>query len=61
MHEAGPASPFRFLYMSGAAAERDSTKTPKFMPEYSLMRVSHTYSAFTGPSHEEYNISLYPD
>lgn len=30
----------RFLYMSGAAAERDQTKTPRFMPQYSLMRVS---------------------
>ena len=32
-------TPFRFLYMSGAAAERDLTKTPRFMPEYSKMRV----------------------
>ncbi|KAI1750222.1 NAD(P)-binding protein [Xylaria castorea] len=38
IHEAGTATPFRFLYMSGAAAERDQSKTPKFMPEYSLMR-----------------------
>ncbi|KAI8949338.1 NAD(P)-binding protein [Xylaria longipes] len=38
MHEAGIATPFRFLYMSGAAAERDQTKTPKIMAEYSLMR-----------------------
>ncbi|KAJ8122183.1 hypothetical protein O1611_g9905 [Lasiodiplodia mahajangana] len=40
MHEAGPATPFRFLYMSGAAAERDQEKTPGWMAEYSLMRVS---------------------
>ncbi|KAI8625513.1 NAD(P)-binding protein [Xylariaceae sp. FL1651] len=38
MHEAGLATPFRFLYMSGAAAERDQAKTPKYMPQYSLMR-----------------------
>ncbi|KAJ8123731.1 hypothetical protein ONZ43_g387 [Nemania bipapillata] len=38
MHEAGLATPFRFIYMSGAAAERDPGKTPNFMPEYSLMR-----------------------
>ncbi|KAI1188392.1 NAD(P)-binding protein [Nemania serpens] len=38
MHEAGPAMPFRFLYTSGVAAERDPTKTPTFMPQYSLMR-----------------------
>ncbi|MCJ1281759.1 hypothetical protein MMC26_001082 [Xylographa opegraphella] len=30
--------PFRFLYMSGTAAERDQSKTPSFMPQYSLMR-----------------------
>ncbi|MCJ1473565.1 hypothetical protein MMC13_002216 [Lambiella insularis] len=31
-------SPFRFLYMSGVAAERDQSKTPGWMPQYSLMR-----------------------
>ncbi|KAF2672257.1 hypothetical protein BT63DRAFT_422752 [Microthyrium microscopicum] len=31
-------TPFRFLYMSGVAAERDQTKTPTHMPQYSLMR-----------------------
>jgi len=30
--------PFRFMYMSGTAAERDQSKTPSFMPEYTLMR-----------------------
>lgn len=39
IHQAGPAKPFRFLYMSGAAAERDQTKTPRFLPQYLLMRV----------------------
>jgi len=34
------STPFRFLYVSGAATERDQTKTPSFMPPYSLMRVS---------------------
>ncbi|KAI0965511.1 NAD(P)-binding protein [Xylaria arbuscula] len=38
MHGAGPSIPFRFVYMSGAATERDQTKTPKFKPEYSKMR-----------------------
>ncbi|KAK7430743.1 hypothetical protein QQZ08_002787 [Neonectria magnoliae] len=38
MHEASPARPFRFLYMSGFTAERDQTKTPDFMPQYALMR-----------------------
>jgi hypothetical protein len=33
-------TPFRFIYMSGAAAERDQSKKPSFMPQYSLMRVS---------------------
>ncbi|OAL35032.1 hypothetical protein AYO20_05747 [Fonsecaea nubica] len=35
---ASKSTPFRFLYMSGIAAERDQTKTPRFMPKYSLMR-----------------------
>ncbi|KAJ7749828.1 putative nucleoside-diphosphate-sugar epimerase [Mycena maculata] len=38
IHAAGPATPFRFLYVSGIAAERDQAKTPSFRPEYSLMR-----------------------
>lgn len=40
IHETGTAKPFRFIYMSGIAAERDQTKTPAFKPQYSLMRVS---------------------
>ncbi|KAJ7683885.1 hypothetical protein B0H17DRAFT_1073501 [Mycena rosella] len=35
LHDAGPAPPFRFLYVSGIAAERDQSKTPKFRPESS--------------------------
>ena len=35
----GNAKPFSFIYMSGAAAERDQSKKPKWMPEYCLMRV----------------------
>ncbi|PRP82340.1 hypothetical protein PROFUN_10244 [Planoprotostelium fungivorum] len=35
---ASEGKPFRFIYMSGSAAERDQTKTPSFYPEYSLMR-----------------------
>ncbi|KAI1178856.1 NAD(P)-binding protein [Nemania sp. FL0916] len=38
IHGAGPVSPFRFLYMSGIAAERDQTKTPKRLAQYCLMR-----------------------
>jgi hypothetical protein len=34
------ATPLKFLYVSGAATERDQTKRPGWMPEYSLMRVS---------------------
>ncbi|EMR66325.1 putative nucleoside-diphosphate-sugar epimerase protein [Eutypa lata UCREL1] len=41
MCQAGPAKPFRFLYMSGAGAERNQSKRPKVMPEYSLLRVSY--------------------
>ena len=40
MHESGVNRPFRFIYMSGISAERDQTKTPSYMPQYSLMRVS---------------------
>jgi len=32
--------PFRFMYISGSAAERDQNKTPSYMPQYRLMRVS---------------------
>jgi hypothetical protein len=35
----GKTTPLRFLYMSGVAAERDQTKTPKIMAKYALMRV----------------------
>ncbi|KAI2463331.1 NAD(P)-binding protein [Annulohypoxylon bovei var. microspora] len=38
IYESGVSKPFRFLYMSGAATERDQTKTPRFQPQYSLMR-----------------------
>ncbi|KAI1454778.1 NAD(P)-binding protein [Annulohypoxylon moriforme] len=38
IYDSGIAKPFRFLYMSGVAAERDQTKTPQFQPQYSLMR-----------------------
>ncbi|KAF4427905.1 hypothetical protein FACUT_9577 [Fusarium acutatum] len=38
MIKSSPTKPFRFLYMSGADAETDQTKTPSFMPEYFLMR-----------------------
>ncbi|KAK6844858.1 nucleoside-diphosphate-sugar epimerase [Apiospora arundinis] len=39
MYEAGPAKPFRFMYMSGTAAPRDPNQKPGwFMPEYSQMR-----------------------
>ena len=38
MHGAGLSQPFRFIYMSGIAAERDQSKTPSFKPKYSLMR-----------------------
>lgn len=38
MHEAGVSYPFRFIYISGSAAERDQTKKPAFLSEYLLMR-----------------------
>ncbi len=39
MVEAGPAKRFRFLYISGAHAERDQSKRPWLIPDYVLMRV----------------------
>ncbi|KAJ7261741.1 putative nucleoside-diphosphate-sugar epimerase [Mycena haematopus] len=38
LHDAGLSRPFRFVYMSGAGTERDQSKKPSWMPEYSLMR-----------------------
>ncbi|KAF2870486.1 hypothetical protein BDV95DRAFT_607656 [Massariosphaeria phaeospora] len=38
IYESGVAKPFRHIYMSGVAAERDQSKTPSFKPKYSLMR-----------------------
>ena len=35
----GTSSPFRFLYMSGTASERDQGKKPRLMADYYLMRV----------------------
>jgi hypothetical protein len=44
IYEAGPGKPFRFLYVSGMAAERDQTKKPRLMAEYSLLRVGLSFS-----------------
>ena len=38
--EAGPAKPFRFLYMSGSNAVRDPAKRPRILGDYCVMRVS---------------------
>jgi len=41
IYEAGASKPFRFLYMSGMATERDRTrKEAAGKPEYVFMRVS---------------------
>ncbi len=40
IYEAGPARPFRFLYMSGSNAVRDPAKKPWLLGDYSVMRVS---------------------
>ena len=36
----GAGRSFRFLYVSGMAAEPDQTKKPFISPQYALMRVS---------------------
>ncbi|KAF7374659.1 putative nucleoside-diphosphate-sugar epimerase [Mycena sanguinolenta] len=51
LHEAGLARPFRFIYMSGFAAERDQSKPlPADMAEYSHMRgaTENSVLAFAG-------------
>ncbi len=45
MYRAGSARPFRFLYVSGATAERDQNKKPGYLGQYSLMRVSERPSS----------------
>lgn len=39
MYEAGPARPFRFMYLSTQGTPRDPTERPIIMAEYHLMRV----------------------
>jgi hypothetical protein len=38
--EAKTRKPFRFVYMSGDAANEEEVKNPRFMPEYVKLRVS---------------------
>jgi hypothetical protein len=37
--EAGPARPFRFLYLSAEGIPRDPTNMPVIMADYHIMRV----------------------
>jgi hypothetical protein len=39
IHEAGPAKPFRFVYVSGAPISRDPNKWQPFMGDYFRLRV----------------------
>ena len=52
-HNDGNTRPFRFLYMSGTASERDQNKTPSWMPQYCLMRVSTRFHATGVDSSED--------
>ncbi|KAK4944603.1 hypothetical protein LTR10_016037 [Elasticomyces elasticus] len=54
------STPLRFLYMSGIAAERDQTKTPRFMAQYSLMRgeTENQVLAFAGSHPEQIDASV---
>ncbi|KAF8206152.1 hypothetical protein K438DRAFT_2013944 [Mycena galopus ATCC 62051] len=38
LRDAGVGRPFRYLYMSGSTCERDQSKKPYILAEYSLMR-----------------------
>ena len=40
IYEAGPARPFRFLYVSGSGTPRDPTRRPMVWGDYQVMRVS---------------------
>jgi hypothetical protein len=44
------SSVFRFMYMSGESAPRDSSKKPAVMGDYLLMRVCHAVSSLACPS-----------
>lgn len=55
---AGKMSPFRFVYTSGIAAERDQTKTPSFKPEYLLMRVGFFLSSLSSFSFARFRRSF---
>lgn len=39
MYEAGPARPFRFIYLSAEGTPRDPTKDPVILPDFFIMRV----------------------
>jgi hypothetical protein len=43
MYQAGPARPFRFIYLSAEGTPRDPSKKPPIMGDYQIMRVSHWY------------------
>ncbi|SPN99734.1 uncharacterized protein DNG_02585 [Cephalotrichum gorgonifer] len=38
LSQSSTTKPLRYIYVSGSLAERDQTVTPRFMPEYCLMR-----------------------
>ncbi|KAJ5922023.1 hypothetical protein N7516_009726 [Penicillium verrucosum] len=38
MYEAGPARPFRFIYLSAEGTPRDPTKDPVILPDFFIMR-----------------------
>ena len=57
-HSEGNTRPFRFLYMSGAATERDQSKTPSWMPQYSLMRVSIRYEYYYLRGHGHHRLTV---
>jgi hypothetical protein len=49
LRDAGVGRPFRFIYISATAAERDQSKKPSWMPEYFLMRVRAISLDFSKP------------
>ena len=46
MYQAGPARPFRFIYLSAEGTPRDPSKKPAIMGDYQIMRVGYWWCSF---------------
>ncbi|KAJ5592334.1 hypothetical protein N7537_009238 [Penicillium hordei] len=53
MCEAGPARPFRFIYLSAGGTPRDPTKDPVILPEFFIMRCNTELMVQRFPTEKE--------